>query len=132
MRSYVVYGTLEKELDMVIDSECMISFEHIDIFYDYNNGIIYGIKCVLTNNGTISFTESQKKSLDKFMTIYKRKAPNAICGYFTGIITEDIDYLDYYIYDLEEDEDDEEEKGDEEKDDEDDDEEDDDEEEDYE
>jgi hypothetical protein len=102
MRSYVVYGTLEKELDMAIDSEWMSRFEHIDVFYDDNIGIIYGIKCVLTTNGTISFTESQKNSLDEFITIYKRKVPDAICGYFTGIIAEDIDCLAYYIYDLEE------------------------------
>jgi len=114
MKSYVVYGTIESSNSSMIDYEWMRrSFEYVDVFYNENIeniGIIYGIKCLLDNkNGTVGFHPAQKKSLEEFMIVYKEQIPDATCGYFTGIVVEDIDCLGYLIYDLEQDEDDEDE-----------------------
>lgn len=116
MRSYVIYGTVEADNELAINPEWMeMFFKHVDVYHNDNIGIIYGIKCLLDKNGTIEFKKSQKKSLDEFMILYKKKVPDANCCYFTGIPVEDIDYLEYGMYDLDdlEDEDDEDEEDDE-------------------
>jgi hypothetical protein len=112
MRSYVIYGTVEPNKELAIDYEWMHYFlNYVDVYYNDNIGVIYGIKCELNvKNGTSNFTkEHLDEFVNKFMTIYKKKVPDAEYAYFTGIPYEDIcQELGYDLYDFEEEEEDEE------------------------